>query len=573
MADDINALLAGNRSSSVLEGIANPPQINVLGSISAGTQAASQMYDLRQKQAQEAAGQAFLNSIDPATGQPNQALLMQNLRNNPRAAMAAQTAAAAGQTLDANTYKLHNERTTSMMSGMGQLIADNPNGVPLEAAHALIDHRLQLGLITPQEAQAMKATMSANPIKNTQVILQGMGSNLSAQLALQAARPGIGTVETGQGTQGTQTPAALSSTGTPGSISPVGAPIATGLPSFKDMLGQVDQPADAATAKALGIPEGTTVTLPIIQRWIQQGGGGLVRGQLPGAPAPATPALPVNPNAPGGRIVPTQPALQPKPAAGAPAATPAATTTAATPAFTPVVTGQPPGRAEDVTQWQAANAAIPDAKRNEAAGVAALQALEYAHTGPGTGNVAAVRNFMITQGIPGYQFLDSTQDEQRQIAKKNLLRFAQSSGAKAGTDLGLTTQLESNANVDTMLQTVNTHILKGDLGLARQRIAQQLTAPDKGTGKTEFGDGQGEHVKNFTSQTDPVAFAWDKLDENERAAHLAAIAKVQGGMEKWKRSMKIARDTGLIQVPTAPDRRSEVMPQMMPAPLPNALLA
>ena len=37
---------------------------------------AGAMYDLRLKQAHEAAGQAFLNSIDPATGQPNQALLM-----------------------------------------------------------------------------------------------------------------------------------------------------------------------------------------------------------------------------------------------------------------------------------------------------------------------------------------------------------------------------------------------------------------------------------------------------------------------------------------------------------------
>jgi hypothetical protein len=36
MSDSINALLQSNRSSSVLEGIANPPQVNVLGSISAG---------------------------------------------------------------------------------------------------------------------------------------------------------------------------------------------------------------------------------------------------------------------------------------------------------------------------------------------------------------------------------------------------------------------------------------------------------------------------------------------------------------------------------------------------------
>jgi hypothetical protein len=216
---------------------------------------------------------------------------------------------------------------------------------------------------------------------------------------------------------------------------------------------------------------------------------------------------------------------------------------------------------------------MPDMKRNEAAGLAALKALELAHTGPGTGNVNAVKAFMIAQGIPGSGMLDTGSAEAYQLARKNLLRFAQSNGTKVGTDLGLATQIESNPNVDSMLNNVNDHILKQDLGLARQRMAQQLTAPDKGTGKTDFGVGQGEHVKNFTSQTDPVAFAWDLLDENERGAHLAQIAKQEGGMEKWRRSMKIARDTGLIKVPTAPDRRSEIMPQTMPGSQPNALLA
>ena len=263
-------------------------QVNPLAAISAGNQAAQQEYQTRAWQAKQAAGNAFLQSIDPATGQPNQAQLLRNLQANPTSALAAQSSAQSGQTLDQETYDLHNKRLTGMMNAGGQLIADNPTGVPADAMHATIDHRLQIGLITPEIAQQLHAQVSSDPVKNTQFLLQGMTSNLSAQSALEAVRPSTGTINTGQGTTGFQSPPRVASTATQGTVTPVGTPVPTGLPSVSDMLKQVGQPiTDPKQAAALGVPVGTTVDVPMIQRWIDQGALPLVRGNIPGATTPA----------------------------------------------------------------------------------------------------------------------------------------------------------------------------------------------------------------------------------------------------------------------------------------------
>jgi len=215
------------------------------------------------------------------------------------------------------------------------------------------------------------------------------------------------------------------------------------------------------------------------------------------------------------------------------------------------IPGVSAGSAEDIAAYKAAQNAMPDAQKNLAAGEAALEALQLARSGPGTATANKWKSFMIAQGIPGAELLDTGGVEAYQIARKNLLRFAQSNGGRVGTDLGLATQIESNPNVETMLSGVNDHILKQDIGLAKQRVAQTLTAPGQGgLGTTEFGKGMGAHLQNFTAKTDPLAFAWDKLLPEERQAHIDQVSKQQGGLDKLKRSLKIANDTGMIKRPT-----------------------
>src|SRR4249920_1799850 len=65
MADDlVNALQQSNRSASVLQGIANPPQVNPLAAITAGNQAAQAEFQTRGMQAQQALGNILQMSTD-----------------------------------------------------------------------------------------------------------------------------------------------------------------------------------------------------------------------------------------------------------------------------------------------------------------------------------------------------------------------------------------------------------------------------------------------------------------------------------------------------------------------------
>ena len=90
MGDSLNALLQNQRASTVLQGIANPPQVNPLADIQAGTSVASNIYDLRAKQAQQAWGQILQQSTDP-NGNVDYQKAQSLAAQNPVAAMGMQT--------------------------------------------------------------------------------------------------------------------------------------------------------------------------------------------------------------------------------------------------------------------------------------------------------------------------------------------------------------------------------------------------------------------------------------------------------------------------------------------------
>src|SRR5580765_8042223 len=64
-SDLINALQTSNRSASVLQGIANPPQINPLAAITAGNQAAQAEFQTRGMQAKQALGAILQQATGP----------------------------------------------------------------------------------------------------------------------------------------------------------------------------------------------------------------------------------------------------------------------------------------------------------------------------------------------------------------------------------------------------------------------------------------------------------------------------------------------------------------------------
>lgn len=269
-------------------------------------------------------------------------------------------------------------------------------------------------------------------------------------------------------------------------------------------------------------------------------GGGGSGANPPGVPPPGT--MPANPNAaPGaapGRINPVPPPDSPLRKPGA----------AAQPA--PGVATSAPTGAEEQTkaEQESYNSDVkqmPDFTRRATAGQAALEALKLVgSTGPLTDKFARLYAFAQAQGInPGVSPNDYTSPAAYQVLAKNLLRFAQDNASRStNTDLGLSTQLKGNANVEDMLPSANRHVLIQDMGLLRQRMA--LTK-----GQDATGVGYRERTKNFPTETDATAFAWDLMEPNERQIYLKKIdpdgKHSSDAFKKWAKSMQIARDQGV----------------------------
>jgi len=587
MADDVANLLNANRSASVLQGIANPPQVNPLAAIMVGNQAAQADLATQKMLADRAAGRAFLNSIDPNTGQSNQANLLRGLQSDPTTAFAAQRSAQEGQTLDQGTFDLHNKRLTSGMAGMGQLIADNPNGVPQEEAAAFVDRRLAQGLFTPDQARTLHGMISSDPVKNTQLILQGMASNLSGQTALQAARPVTGDISTGQGRQGYQTPPALSATATPGAMTPVGGRIAEGLPTVSDMLKQVGQPVtDPKMAAALGVPVGTIVDIPMIQRWNDQGAGSLATG---GAPPPGS-ANNVQPawGQPGGPPVPPEavrnraqmgnqilPKFDPetgqpmtysptpppmplgaRPGVGGPGSGPAAA-----PSYKPVVSGNPPGMvgaAEDTAKAsaQAGNTLMARADQvpTNKANYANMQddISKLSSMGPGTDKEAYVNS--LVQKWTGKNWGTMTPDQIRaanSFSKLANIAVGQQLAAMGGTDARQQLFMGSNPHLDLskLSNAYLTGMLQGNEDAINAKANAWQAWQKAGNGPHTYSAFQSDFNQHF----DPRVFQqqYMKAGSDELATMLKGMRNPDGSPNaagrKFQNDVLHAREQGWIQ--------------------------
>lgn len=253
-------------------------------------------------------------------------------------------------------------------------------------------------------------------------------------------------------------------------------------------------------------------------------------------------------------------------APAAPAATPAATTGGAqsqpaTPPQPPPAQPQPeqpPGIAgptvatkatqeQDQTLYGQHIAQMGDMNRRNVAGKSALDALELVRTtGPGSAGVARMLAFAQANGIPlpgGSDPNAYSSTAAYQLLAKNLLRFAQDNSVnQVHSDLGLETKLHSSANVEDMLPAANRHVVIQDMGLLRQNMAMTK-------GQDPSGIGYRDRTKNYPTQYDPNAFAWDLMNPQERSAYLKQIdpngTKNTKAYTKWAESMKEARNSGV----------------------------
>lgn len=280
-------------SGSFLNSIANPTvvKINPLENYGAALGVKNQINRNDLFEAQRAAGQVFQNSLNP-DGTQNQAALNQGLKTaGPGVALAAQDTSQAGLTNSTGEFDLHMKKLTGVNAAAMALTAQYPNGVPKAAVDAEIDRvGAAYGLSSQQIAQT-KSSFGPDPVANSRTIIRNGISNLSAQEALHASRPGAVQISNGSGTVGANVaPAAADNAGA--LSGPMGQGVANNLsPETK-----------VQTQGAIG-PDGTPGTVPIGSKYDAQGnllpigwgnpskGGGSYGGQqqAPAAPAGFTP--------------------------------------------------------------------------------------------------------------------------------------------------------------------------------------------------------------------------------------------------------------------------------------------
>jgi hypothetical protein len=225
MADDLNALLQANRSSSVLEGIANPPQFNPLAAQNSAVQAASAMYGIREKQAQQAWGDILQQATDAngnvdyqkaqrlAAGTPAASMGMMSALKDTSALRGSQINNTAGHMLLLGTAALtvaKDPSDASLHAAFDNLAA---NGMPQESVEK---ERARWAAMSPAERQQQAFRVGLTNMSGLQRVLgQTSMTNIGGQevpTTLQQPSPGNPAGALVQG------PGAIDRTVDPGSV-------------------------------------------------------------------------------------------------------------------------------------------------------------------------------------------------------------------------------------------------------------------------------------------------------------------------------------------------------------------
>ena len=550
--------MSGSFSSGLLDSLAKPAQVNYLDVVDKASKAALYINEARKTQAQQLAGEAFQQSIKD--GKPDQQALLSNLAGaGPGAALAAQSSAQAGQTLDQDALTTHLTRLAGMNQAAIALWAQHGGVVPQDALNQEIDTQgAKLGFSASDIAQA-KAQFGNDPVANGQTILRNLNTNLSAQQALSASLKPTGTQNIGSAVVGTAGNASMS--GQPqGPIAPAGQPIWVGVsPEFrdtpfewKDATGKPVQGTHGTYAAAVAAgtaPAGQDTPTPPAPGATVPGAYQPRAGATPaaggGAPAPAAPPAPATPSAAstGAAAGPPvsgkpQSSVQPTPALAPPPAAPPASPRYGLPGAAP---GVVQSQEADVKAYQEGQAGIQVHQRNVQNLDTARQALALTQTGRSTEAVHDFYSFLKAQGItPPFGDGNVTQYD---IARKAMVAFAAGAASSGGTDLSRMMSTDANANVH-IDQDAAMHVLKQNLGWENQQIAMNQEAP---AGGKDFHS----HVAGFPTSTVPEAFAWDRLTPDERQAVIDRQSKVEGGTEMLHKSLEMAARRKLIALPSA----------------------
>src|SRR4051812_15539486 len=147
MSDTLtNALRDSAHSSSVLEGIANPAQLNPLAGIGTAMDMVQKVQGLDKNQAIKAWGEVLQQATDPKTGVVDYPKARALAAGRPDASYGMQEGLKDAQSLQTAGYNLTHAQVSNAHRSMAQLLADFPNGVPQSEVNRVLDNQVAQGV-------------------------------------------------------------------------------------------------------------------------------------------------------------------------------------------------------------------------------------------------------------------------------------------------------------------------------------------------------------------------------------------------------------------------------------------
>jgi hypothetical protein len=242
MSGSKNALLDVDSVPTIAS--SGAPQVaNPLAAITAGNQAASSMYDLRAKQANESLGDAYRQAVDPATGRFDPLKFNQITAGNPSTSLAAGKGIESSQTLQGQQFDLGAAERKAVHSAVTAALESDDANLKQSVLEQV--NRLR-GQIPNDRLDGTLLHLSSDPAqlrRQLETIRIGNMPTGEAQGAIYGTRQ---VINTPQGTYAPVLPPA----------SKGGTPVITHSLS----------PAEAASAVDLKLSDGTVIQVPLAQR-------------------------------------------------------------------------------------------------------------------------------------------------------------------------------------------------------------------------------------------------------------------------------------------------------------------
>lgn len=610
MSDTLtNALASANRSSSVLQGIANPATLNPLAGISTAQQLIGNMQNLDKSFAEQRAGEAYRRAINPQ-GEFSPEALRQNLANDPATNYAAGAALANTQNISSNQLEQARAKAEYVNRVSGSLTRLGPN-ITQEAVLSALDTARTDRILDPASHQRTVAEVMAmgnDPLKlhtwasQREYNAMSIGQQLDRKYGTRAAVGAGGSTEIvtvpppGPGQPNVSVPH-TASPGEQGGFVSVPVPVdADGKPTTPEnavrwnnvqvprgSIGGMPMPGTAgAQPRMTPAPGGTAAPAPggapAPGAYFQPGADGAPPGRVrppPGSPLlnpsrTASPPPPVpgaaTPPAPGSTSAPATPAV-PGATTPPPAATPAVPGVTTTPGGTPVIQAPPQGQEQEFKTNQDAfltaqkqQPELQTRAQNMAHAYEAMAQLKGA-TGKGAEGINNLRSYLQTAGLlpPGAV----TEQKLFEIARKYTEREMIAAAGGGTTDMGR--RMAEASNAGTLLsEPANFDLIRNDMGKLLQGAATYKAYDTKAGGSGFLG-----HSAKVADSTDPRGFVWSLYSPTEQKAMLEEAAKDPIADAKLHKAIGMSRRLQVqppVSMSPPPQRQSFLVP---PAPAPS----